>query len=417
MVVGYCLGCCASALCCAGNSCCLSCFTRCGVQPKSLARLGYVLLQLICVMIAFVLMFTLKPIQDSADWGFCNEYTGQKEGDEVSSACFGVSAVLRMTFALACFHVLIILVILPRGQCSAVIHDSGWCLKFYIIVALFIGFFWIPISFFQAWADISRYVSILFLVVQVFYILDGAYSFNDYMANRPTNDDNWKFGVLLFYTIVLIAGSFLILVGSFFWFIGVKDENGERPDCSTNLIIIIVTIAMYALIFMLWKRKDSSIFTCSLVGLWITYLMWSALASLPGEECNALANSGGATFIQIISHVLWTFVTLFSFSTATTSSSEEVGQNNVAKMVAEDDEAKDVEDIEVQVSPNEETVKGEEVYIFPVSIQTIFFQLILIIVCCHYSMILTNWGDPVVNNDKSSFFARTYSTFWIKIAM
>ena len=272
-----------------------------------------------------------------------------------------------MTFALACFHVLIILLILPRGQCSAVIHDGGWCLKFFIITALFIGFFWIPISFFQVWAEISRYVSILFLLIQVFYILDGAYSFNDYMANRPTNHDNWKFGVLLFYTVILIAASISIIVGSFFWFIGSKDENGERPQCGTNMALIIVTIVMYVVIFMLWIRKDSSIFTCSLVGLWITYLMWSALASLPGEECNALASSGGTTVIQIISHVLWTFVTLFSFSVASTSSEEEIGQNNVSKLVAEEEDAKDVEDIEVQVSPNEEPVKSEEVYVFPVS--------------------------------------------------
>ena len=159
----------------------------------------------------------------------------------------------------------------------------------------------------------------------MFYILDGAYSFNDYMANRPTSDDNWKFGVMLFYTIVLIGASVAILVGSFFWFIGAKDENGERPECGTNLALIIVTIVMYAIVFMLWIRKDSSIFTCSLIGLWITYLMWSALASLPDEDCNTLAKSGGATVIQIISHVLWTFITLFSFSTATTSSTEEVG--------------------------------------------------------------------------------------------
>jgi len=32
-------------------------------------------------------------------------------------------------------------------------------------------------------------------------------------------------------------------------------------------------------------------------------------------------------------------------------------------------------------------------------------------------MILTNWGDPVVKNDKSEFFSNTYNSFWIKIVM
>ena len=131
------------------------------------------------------------------------------------------------------------------------------------------------------------------------YILDGAYSFNDYLANRSTNDDNWKFGVLLFYTIVLSAASILILVGSFFWFIGIgpREESEETSNCSLNLTILITTIVMVAIVFMLWIRKDSSIFTCSLISLWLTYLMWSALASSPDEQCNTLVNSGGATFL------------------------------------------------------------------------------------------------------------------------
>ena len=108
-----------------------------------------------------------------------------------------------------------ILLILPRAGCSSVIHDGGWCAKFYIIIILFIINFWVPISFFKVWAEISRYVSILFLVIQVFYVLDGAYTFNDYMANRETNDENWKFGVLLFYTIILIAASISIIVAGF----------------------------------------------------------------------------------------------------------------------------------------------------------------------------------------------------------
>jgi hypothetical protein len=32
-------------------------------------------------------------------------------------------------------------------------------------------------------------------------------------------------------------------------------------------------------------------------------------------------------------------------------------------------------------------------------------------------MIMTNWGDPVVNNDKSEFFAANWSSFSIKIGM
>ena len=109
------------------------------------------MLQLICVLISFLLMYTLKPIDDWADRDICNDIAN--EGADVeASACFGVSAVLRMTFALLIFHVLIIFLILPRGECSSVVHDGGWSIKFLIIFSLFIGFFWIPITFFKVWA-------------------------------------------------------------------------------------------------------------------------------------------------------------------------------------------------------------------------------------------------------------------------
>jgi len=106
-------------------------------------------------------------------------------------------------------------------------------------------------------------------------------------------------------------------------------------------------------------------------------------------------------------------VTLFSLSVATTS--EEKATNTVAQTVAEDEDEADNNDVEIAVDG--ENKKGAEMMIFPVSLKTMLFQVILMLVCCHYSMIMTNWGDPVVNNDKSTFFASNIGSFWIKISM
>ena len=48
---------------------------------------------------------------------------------------------------------------------------------------------------------------------------------------------------------------------------------------------------------------------------------------------------------------------------------------------------------------------------------TITFQLLLVLASFHYGMVMTNWGDPVVNNNKSNFFANNGVAFGIKIAM
>ena len=128
-----------------------------------------------------------------------------------------------MTFALFCFHLLILLLIMPRNGCASVIHDSGWVIKTIIVFALFIGFFWIPISFFQVWAEISRYISILFMLLMVLYILIGAYSFNEYMIDAATTEEEgsaWKIGTLLVLTIIMTTATVALIIGCFFWFNG-----------------------------------------------------------------------------------------------------------------------------------------------------------------------------------------------------
>ena len=181
-----------------------------------------------------------------------------------------------------------ILLILPRNNCAAVIHDGGWAFKFITVFILFTVCFWIPIGFFKVWADISRYVSILFMILQTLYILVGAYGLGEYMVNTMSNDDTWRNGTLLVYTIVLSLISIALFVTSFIWFI-------SGSGCGANLTFIIITLVMFFLVFGLRCRKTNSIFTAAMVNVWLVYMLWSALASEP-SECNSLRNSSGATF-------------------------------------------------------------------------------------------------------------------------
>lgn len=123
-----------------------------------------------CVLISFILMFTLKPLSDNNDQfltcvgidsaavtdatttttttSSSTDTTITPDMTNAATACFGISAVLRMTFTLLIFHIFILLLILPRNQCASVVHDSGWTLKFFIVIAVFIAMFWVPIGFF-----------------------------------------------------------------------------------------------------------------------------------------------------------------------------------------------------------------------------------------------------------------------------
>ena len=72
-------------------------------------------------------------------------------------------------------------------------------------------------------------------------------------------------------------------------------------------------IAFYVLVI-LKTRKDSSIFTSSLVSAYIAYIGWSAIASMPNEECNPFLYSKANTAAQIVVGYFFTFIALFMVS-------------------------------------------------------------------------------------------------------
>ncbi len=97
--------------------------------------------------------------------------------------------------------------------------------------------------------------------------------------------------------------------------------------------------------------------------------MWSALAS-QADECNTLQKSSAATFFQILTHMCWTFLCLFSLSIASAQGDGE--SNAVAQQFAEDEEGEaDPDKLEVEVGG--ETKKGSELFVFPVTLQTLAF--------------------------------------------
>lgn len=156
--------CCAgSGLCCAGQTCCraLCCLCEsCGITPKNFPKVSYVLFNFFWVGIALLLMFTLQPLfEEYSDTLYCNEESGG------GSSCFGTSSVLRMSFVLFLFHLLILMVIAPRVKCSSVFHDGCWCFKFLLVIALFILVFWIPNDFYWGWAHFARIASGFYLVL------------------------------------------------------------------------------------------------------------------------------------------------------------------------------------------------------------------------------------------------------------
>jgi hypothetical protein len=153
---------------------------------------------------------------------------------------------------------------------------------------------------------------------------------------------------------------------------------------------------IYTALTVLQTRENASILTNACVTSYLLYLSWTAMASEPEETCNPFINSNENTVAQIFLGFFFTAISILSISIITTSGEEEGFRSNWA----EADDEHSLEELEV----GNKKVNVEDAHIFPISYATIYFHAIMMLACFYYAMLLSNWGDPTVNSDKSTYF-------------
>ena len=226
----------------------------------------------------------------------------------------GPSAIIRMSFVLACFHAVVLCIVLARNTAASVFHDGCWGTKFIIVLAAFIASMWIPNSFFEGYMSFTRIVSVFFLFVQALLMLVVAYKVNELLVGNYVNESSDGLGcsgvIVIILTAVITIGNITWLVFQYIWFSG----------CGTNNIIITVTlvasVASYTIVFFK-TREDASILTSSIVVAYLLYLQWSALSSRPNDVCNPFEFSSKNTVLQILVGAFITIVSLLTISAST----------------------------------------------------------------------------------------------------
>lgn len=213
-----------------------------------------------------------------------------------------MSAVVRMSFTLLLFHLLIFLIILTRTTIAAVFHDGWWTFKFILVLAAFIATFYIDNSFFEGYVVMVKCLSVLFLIYQGITMLSLSYVINNAIVDAYENaSGQWASIALIIFTVVLYILDIVFLIYQFIWF----------GSCTINVILLIILI-VFAIIFtvlvLLKTREDSSILTNAFVMSYALYLSYSAMAGKPEESCNPFIESNDNTIYQILLGLLFTII-------------------------------------------------------------------------------------------------------------
>lgn len=275
-----------SIFCCAGNCLCHCCNNICSdsmkINPKLFSRIGYIILSLISVGFSLIILFfganILKPFDQ-----FIHCPAGS-EGDKFD--CLGVSSVYRMSLALALVHLVIIIFSLISKQCAKVLNQECWSFKILFIIVLYFSFFFISNKFFIIYAEIAKYLSIIFLLYQVLVTIGFAHILNLELVEgweqaEEKNKGTFKYNFALI-VLTLIFGGLAI-----YWIV---DSFIHYSDGLLNIVIICLTVLFgfgftFVSISNLVNRKR--LLTSVYIFSFVSYLCWSALNSKPdtsGEQ-------------------------------------------------------------------------------------------------------------------------------------
>lgn len=85
-----------------------------------------------------------------------------------------------------------------------------------------------------------------------------------------------------------------------------------------NLVVLIITTVAYVLFMIIpcfGIRHDASVFTSSLVGLYIMWLQWSALSSSPDPTANPYVGSSGNAMARLVLSLIVCFLAIFTRAT------------------------------------------------------------------------------------------------------
>ena len=159
-------------------------------------------------------------------------------------------------------------------------------------------------------------------------------------------------------------------------------------------------------------RDNATIFVSSLANTYITWLCWSALASNPDENCNPFYKSGVNSVFQIVAGTIMCCITVTSIATASITDADKKSENTKSAgnaIIAED----------VEGDAKAEDAESKEAGIFPVTIPTLVFQIVMLFCSLYYGMLFTNWGNLTLDSETTqNIFAGgdwEYAPMWIKI--
>jgi hypothetical protein len=312
-----------------------------------------------------------------------------------TNVCKGAQAVYRISFSFAIFFAVHwISQWIPGGERF---HSRGFLAKFLCLIGIVIlAFLEIPSHVFDVYAEISRYISAIFLLLQMIVMIDFAYRWNEDWAEKGVEREEKKYlvGLVVVSAVAIIAS--VVFWGYFYsWF-------GAGDGCSLPKFFISFTLILsVAFTVLSIYVEHGALLPSALLVAYSTYVLYTALISDP-SQCNTLHNPHGNSTQLILGIILIGFSVTYSAYSLSTAKGM-MGMDSVedqeerSKLVNEDQPLYDPSLEEGEPSPHEQenhhnSDSEQSTYIRK---SNRFFHFTMMMASMYAAMLLTNWAQDI----------------------
>ncbi|CAL1716600.1 unnamed protein product [Somion occarium] len=305
-------------------------FKSCNCNSSIATRVGFAIIFCLNSMLAW-LMKTPLVIKQIEKWSH-----GYLEMDCAEGKCYGVLAVHRVCFALSLFHLIIgtlLIGVKDTKDIRAAVQNGWWGPKVLLWLVLVVVSFFIPNGFFMFWGNYVALIgATIFILLGLVLLIDFAHSWSETCLENWENSNSnvWQW-ILIGSTAGMYAAT-ITLTGILYGFFAESGCGLNRFFISFNLALCILITIICILPVVQEHNPRSGLAQSSMVAVYCTYLITSAVANHEHESCNPLRRNGSGTIVgtrntTVILGAIFTFLAIaYSTSRAATQSRALVGR-------------------------------------------------------------------------------------------
>lgn len=331
-----------------------------------------------------------------------------------TAICRGNQVVYRVSFALAVFFFMMTIGTLISRN----FHFNMWIFKFLFLAGMITASFFIPGNVFQTYQEIARIVSIIYLIIEVFLLINMAYTIHDtlmgYMAQNESDDQphaaalggtpSTERGCIQRHArSIYIFLSFTLALAGVACGIVLFVLYG-KCELHNALIGIVFAIGLVLIILSVTNCVGKGLLVPSVLFVYSMFNLFSSLDANPNGECNPYAKRNNPLWMLIISITF----TLLAMGRSASSAADDAPMfltslsGGKPGAVQEDDNTSGPEPVELDyiaagekrkklAAREEQRAKNE---IEKHRSKLIFiYHIIMLFASCYLAMMLTGWGS------------------------